>query len=240
MDRTGTRLKNPSGWFAAGREVARALPLLSDGAFKLYIYFCLHAERSTGQLRVDQRSLAKALDKSRRSIITHLHELCRLEVCEFRPAMNQHTGGQIEVCDPFWPYEKVDRQESGGSELDYVKRLQLLFGSRSCVVNSLTAADERLAGAWFRQKIPFDQIERAFLLGCARKYIALLNGQISGPIVSLNYFSGLIEEVARLETSPNYWQYLKQRVDRLEQQLAAKGTAIVAGKDSLRPGEKVT
>ena len=85
----------------------------------------------------------------------------------------------------------------------------------------------RLIGRRFRQNIPFEQIERAFLLGCARKYVALLNGQISGPIVSLNYFSGLIEEVARLETSPDYWRYLKQRVDRLEQQWASKGTARV-------------
>ncbi len=222
MDRPAARLKNPTGWFAAGREVAGALRVLSDGAFKLYVYFCLHAERSTGQLRVDQKVLAKALDRSRRSIITHLHELCRLKVCEFRPAMNQHIGGEIEISDSFWPYEKAHRQELGGSELDYVSRLRVLFGSRNCVVSSLTAADEKLIGAWFRQKIPFDQIERAFLLGCARKYIALLNGQISGPIVSLNYFSGLIDEVAHLETSLEYWRYLKQRVDRLEQQWANK------------------
>ena len=111
MDRPGTRLKKPTGWFAAGREVAGALRLLSDGAFKLYVYFCLHADRSTGQLRVDQKVLAKALDKSRRSIITHLHELCRLKVCEFRRAMNQHVGGEIEISDSFWPYEKAHRQK---------------------------------------------------------------------------------------------------------------------------------
>jgi hypothetical protein len=34
-------LKQPTRWFAAGREVAQALVLLSDGAFKLYIHLCL-------------------------------------------------------------------------------------------------------------------------------------------------------------------------------------------------------
>jgi len=29
-------LKQSTGWFAAGREVAQALAMLSDGAFKLY------------------------------------------------------------------------------------------------------------------------------------------------------------------------------------------------------------
>jgi hypothetical protein len=70
--------------------------------------------------------------------------------------MNQHIGGEIEIADPFLPYEKAQRQGLGGSELDYVKRLRVLFGSRKCVVNSLTAADEKLIGTWFRQSIPFE------------------------------------------------------------------------------------
>lgn len=31
------QLKQPTGWFAAGREVAEALMLLPDAAFRLYI-----------------------------------------------------------------------------------------------------------------------------------------------------------------------------------------------------------
>jgi len=36
------RLKRSSGWFAAGQEVATALPMLSDAAFKLYVFLCLN------------------------------------------------------------------------------------------------------------------------------------------------------------------------------------------------------
>jgi hypothetical protein len=43
------KLKHPQGWFAAGREVSRAIEVLSDAAFKLYIYVCLHL--LTGQSR---------------------------------------------------------------------------------------------------------------------------------------------------------------------------------------------
>jgi len=39
------RLKRASGWFAAGAEVETALPLLSDAAFKLYMFLCLHVDR---------------------------------------------------------------------------------------------------------------------------------------------------------------------------------------------------
>ena len=61
-------LKRPSGFFAAGREVEQALALLSDGAFKLFVFGCLHAERRTGRLRFRHADLARRLGKSSRSI----------------------------------------------------------------------------------------------------------------------------------------------------------------------------
>ena len=70
------KLKRPSGWFAAGREVSRALAVLSDGAFRLFIYFT-HGE------------LAKAVGRSRRSIIIYMDELQRQQVCQ--SATNQHV-----------------------------------------------------------------------------------------------------------------------------------------------------
>ncbi|MCU1294037.1 MAG: hypothetical protein JWP08_2887, partial [Bryobacterales bacterium] len=67
-------LKNPMGWFAAGREVTRAMALLSDGAFKVYMHVCLTADRSTGKLKIAQGDLTLALRKSRRSIANYLEE----------------------------------------------------------------------------------------------------------------------------------------------------------------------
>ena len=37
-------LKHPSGFYAAGAEMGEALRLLSDGAFKIFVYVCLHAD----------------------------------------------------------------------------------------------------------------------------------------------------------------------------------------------------
>src|SRR5260370_40119002 len=53
-------LKQPTGWFAAGREFAQAITLLPDGAFKLYVYACLRAGRHTGCLRATVEELAQA------------------------------------------------------------------------------------------------------------------------------------------------------------------------------------
>ena len=95
------RLKHPTGWFAAGREVSRALPLLSDGAFRLYLHLCITAERSTGQVQADHADLAKALGKSRRSMVVYLEELQRQGVCKTRPARNQHGRVRSRSAMPF-------------------------------------------------------------------------------------------------------------------------------------------
>jgi hypothetical protein len=68
-------LKQPTGWFAAGREVAQALAVFSDGAFRLYIHLCLHADRHTARARIELTGLAHVLRKSAASIEADLGEL---------------------------------------------------------------------------------------------------------------------------------------------------------------------
>ena len=42
------KLKQPTGWFAATHQMRQALDLLSDGAFELFVYLSLTADRRTG------------------------------------------------------------------------------------------------------------------------------------------------------------------------------------------------
>src|SRR6516225_11261112 len=96
------KLKHPQGWFAAGREVSRAMELLSDGAFKLYIYICLHAERDTGCLEIVETNMARALGKSPQLIEGCIKEMERQGICRRRYATKCQNVDQIEVCDAFW------------------------------------------------------------------------------------------------------------------------------------------
>jgi hypothetical protein len=223
----GAKLKNPTGWFAAGREVVRASGVLSDGAFRLYIHLCLSADRSTGRLRARHADLAKALRKSRRSVVTYLEELHRLNVCAIRSAVNQHAVGEIEICDAFWPYERITSVEVSNDEADYTERVRRLFQARRCVESSFSPADQKLAAGFFRQRVGLDQIETALLLGCARKYVAMLNGKISGPITSLGYFQTVVDEVGKLQMSVDYTKYLRQRVARLEERWLGQNAASI-------------
>jgi hypothetical protein len=209
---TGTRLqlKQPTGWFAAGREVAYALQLLSDAAFKLFVWLCLHAERGRGAVSATPAELAKAVGKKQSDIALAIAELQQQGVCQVRP------GSIIEIQDRFWPYQRNCAGTVNPEWLRYVAEVKRLFLERRCVQSSFTAADEKLARSLFRRGVSLIQIERALLLGSLRKYISALQNAGGTPISSLHYFTNLFEEVQQ-ERSSQYWTYIAQKVKTFEQ-----------------------
>ena len=72
-------LKRSTGWFAAGEELAAALGLLSEAAFKLYVYLCLNVDRHSGRMIWEALDLANRLQRDRESVALALEELCRLQ-----------------------------------------------------------------------------------------------------------------------------------------------------------------
>jgi hypothetical protein len=139
------------------------------------------------------------------------------QVCRLTPAANQHQEGEIEICDPFWPYEKVAPPALSSEADHYVGQIRRLLAARPCVHSAFTPAEQKLATTLFAENVPLEQVEHAILLGCARKYAASLNGQSNGPITSLLYFCGPIEEVRQGKTPSAYWDYLSLKLQRLEQ-----------------------
>ena len=87
------------------------------------------------------------------------------------------------------------------------------MGTQRCVASSFALADENLANALFQRGVPIQQVERGFLLGCARKYSTLLNNKSNELIVSFSYFQSVIEEAGELQMSEDYWRYLQLRVE---------------------------
>ena len=107
------RLKPSAGWFAAGERFETALLGLSDGAFRLFAYLCLKAERSDGSIQIQPSELSRILHRSRRSVGVYLHELEEKGVCQLRRGANQYTLSRVVICDAYWPYE---RSESASRE----------------------------------------------------------------------------------------------------------------------------
>ena len=210
---TRLQLKQPTGWFAAGREVACALELLSDATFKLFVWLCLHAERSRGVLSATPAALARALGKKQSEIHLALQELERQGVCTLR------ADGVLEIRDRFWPYQRKADSAARDEPRRYVETVKRLFLERRCVQSSFTAADEKLALSLYHRGLSLTHVERAILLGALRKYATVLQNGRGTPISSLHYFTNLFEEVQQ-EISTSYWTYVAKKVNTFEQKWA--------------------
>jgi hypothetical protein len=223
MNATRLILKEPAGWFAAGREFAQALTLLSDGAFKLYVYTCLRANRHTGCLGATLNELARALEKAPEVIATDLAELEDRAVCCV--TRDENSNPVLGICDRFWPYQKQPPTPDRTPEAEFVQKVRSLFLAPACVQASFAAADEKIATDLHRRGVSPEQVRRAILLGCARKYVAMINAGVRAPITSLQYFSAIIEEVADSSIPESYWEPLRHKVARMEQQWQQAATA---------------
>ncbi len=213
---TPLKLKNPKGWFAAGDEVRKAVTLLTDGAFKVFVYICLHARRNTGTLETGKRELSRNLHKSQNSVRKYLRELEEIGVCKIRPAQNRHIKGLIEITPEYWPYDRGSGEPPLEGEAAYVATVKQLLLARACVRPSFSVADERLAREWFEHGISLDQVEQTILFACSRKYISWRNGQSKAPINSLRYFESTLEEIRGQKIDPEYWGYIRFRMQRVE------------------------
>jgi len=151
------QLKQSTGWFAAGREFAQALTLLSDSAFKLYVHLCLNANRHTGCLSATFDDLARVMTRAPTTIAMNLDELEACAVCR----VIRNSGAQLvlEIRDRFWPYEKQPGYALE-PEAAFIQKVRDLFLAPACVQASFSAADEKIATGLYRQGVSLEQITR--------------------------------------------------------------------------------
>lgn len=216
MTTSRVRLKHSSGWFAAGREFSRALEILSDGAFKIYAYACLSADRHNGCLAISPRQLAQVLRKDLDAISIGLNELRDLNICS--SSVRSDSCLMLEISDAFWPYEKHPKGVDSPDSLQFVAEVRKLVIAPACVKANFSAADERIAANLHFRGVTIERVRRAILLGCARKYVAMINGETESAITSLKYFVSIIDEITEPRISEAYWKALSHKVQRLENQ----------------------
>lgn len=225
------RLKQTGGWFAADESFARALEMLSDGAFRLFAWLCLRAARPSGRVEATQKELAAALGKSKRAVNAYVTELQQKQVCRVQRGANQYARTQFEIAESYWPYERVNELSDQQSRPDantssprsrisapgrqrrastaYVMSVRKMFLRLGCGRQIFSLTDKKFATELARAGVPLAVVADALLLGEARKYSSWLNHGPSAPIGSLEYFRALIDEVQQQPLPAGYREYLQ-------------------------------
>ena len=173
------------------------------------MHLCLEVDRHTGRVVIESAELTRVLRQDAASLEAGFGELQHQGVCE-------RQEDQVEICDRFWPYEKQVTVVAGPPEAKFLRQARAAFLKPACVRSTFTAADEKLARQLGRNGVSLEQLRRAIWLGCARKYVALLNGRSRLPITSLSYFASLIEEVSQPQIPVSYWDHVRRRMEEME------------------------
>jgi hypothetical protein len=210
------RLKQNKGWFPAGESFLNAMSVLSDRAFKLFVFVCLSADRETATYTASYARLAAVLCRSRHAVDTYLNELQDKRVCLVNHI--PYAGITFRVLDAYWPYEcnaNMVAQTDDGSYVDAVRNLFLGLG---CTSGRFGAPEVEQARNLEERGISLHELEDAMIVGACRKYVSWLSNGPSDPIASLHYFESLIEEIRERPFPPGYRDHLRMEVKKLADQ----------------------
>lgn len=212
------RLKKTSHWFAAGEGFLKAMEILTDGAFKLFVYLCLKADRHSATYRTSIDRLARVLRKPLDTIESSLVEMEEKKVCSIVSNIRSEGECLIRIQDEFWPYYSSGRPPAGQYTTDYVAAVRRLFLSLGCTNGWFGSSDETQARSFEKRGIPLSTVRDAMIMTACRKYISWLNNGYSEPISSMAYFESIIGEFLRCPPSADYRENLPSELMRLTKQ----------------------
>ena len=209
------RLKKLNGWFPAGEGFLQAMTQLSGGAFKLFVFLCLNADRQTASYTGSQRSLASAIGKSKPATEEYIAELKNKGFCSVRPSRIPYVGTGFRICDKYWPYQTANGNSVEEDSGDYVNAVRDLFLGLGCTSGRFGPPEAGQARNLEKRGVSLQELEDAMIIGACRKYVSWLSNGPSDPIASLNYFESLIAEIRERPFPPGYRDHLRMEVKKL-------------------------
>jgi hypothetical protein len=98
---------------------------------------------------------------------------------------------------------------------EYVGRLLKSYRATPGTCGVVRPPDRLLAIQLHQSGVPLEAVENALTLAAARRLARPADAPPLGIIRSLAYFSPVIEEVLRLQVSPEYFRHLRNRLAKL-------------------------
>jgi hypothetical protein len=209
------QLKKATGWFPAGDGFLKAMRVLPDGPFKLFVFLCMNADRQTASCQSSYERLAAGIGKCRHTAEAYVADLKAKGVCTVVTSRVPYVGSTIRITDEYWPFVTPGNGSAPDDGESYVNSVRRLFTTLSCTSGRFGPSEERVAEDFARKGLPLQVIEDAILVGACRKYVSWLNSGPSAPIASLHYFEAIIEEVQDRPFPPGYREYMRGQVEKL-------------------------
>ena len=98
---------------------------------------------------------------------------------------------------------------------EYIRQVLEAYRKTLGTMGTVRRADRMLAAQLHQRGISVKVIENALVLAAVRRLMRPADTLPLGTIRSLAYFLPVIEEVLELRVSPDYFQYLRHKLERV-------------------------
>jgi len=98
---------------------------------------------------------------------------------------------------------------------EYLRQVLEAYRKTPGTMGTVRRADRILAAQLYQRGLSVKVIENALVLAATRRLIRRADALPLGTIRSLAYFLPVIEEVLESRVSPDYFQYLRQKLERI-------------------------
>ena len=105
--------------------------------------------------------------------------------------------------------------DDGRSQQEYIRQVLEAYRKTPGTTGTVRRPDRMLAAQLYQRGVAVSVIENAFVLAVARRLARPADALPLGTIRSLAYFLPVIEEVLAMWVSPNYFQYLRHKLERI-------------------------
>lgn len=107
----------------------------------------------------------------------------------------------------------MDQQPSGRE--DYVRKVLEAYRNTPGTCGNLRRPDRILAAQLYQRGVPLHTVENALVLAAVRRLIRPADAPPLTTVRSLAYFMAVIEEVLETEVGEEYFQYARQKLQKL-------------------------
>ena len=98
---------------------------------------------------------------------------------------------------------------------EYIRRVLEEYRKTPGTMRTVRRPDRALAAQLYQRGVSVSVIENAFVLAATRRLVRPADAPSLGTIRSLAYFMPVIEEVLEMRVSPEYFQHVRRKIERI-------------------------